>query len=89
MLLADCKLYAVGKAVYTGHTEEELASWMRDPQPASEPAAEQFWATRQHENHTLYEYHNKTTFRVRSHARKIHLPLPFQVGRYSSPKGLQ
>ena len=77
--LAGCRLNVVGKAVYLAYTNENLGSWMRDPQPARDTPVEQYWVTSQHNTHVLYEYANKTAFRERSNAKEIRLPQPFVV----------
>ncbi|XP_052132980.1 myocilin-like [Frankliniella occidentalis] len=74
----NCKLYAVGKAVYMGSTSAVLSSWMRDALPVTEAAAEQFWSTKPTADSVLYEYVNKTAFRGPHPTREIKLPQPFQ-----------
>ncbi|KAK3925375.1 Olfactomedin-like protein 2B [Frankliniella fusca] len=74
----NCKLYAVGKAVYMGSTPAVLSSWMRDSMPVTEAAAEQFWSTTPTASSVLYEYANKSAFRGPHPTREIKLPVPFQ-----------
>jgi hypothetical protein len=52
---------------------------MRDSVPPTEADAEKFWFTDENDPDHLYEYYNKTLFRVGMPSFKYKLEYPFKV----------
>ncbi|CAH0552151.1 unnamed protein product [Brassicogethes aeneus] len=67
----DCVLYAVGKPVYNGNTDQNYGCWMRETVTNVEKNYEKFWATYEDRPSQLYEFDNKTVYKEKINS-KIH-----------------
>lgn len=73
-------MYAIGKAVYHRFTDSIYGSWMRDPGPAQMEFGEAtIWTTNETDPGHLYEFYNKTTYRMNIYVRKYELSHHFMV----------
>lgn len=81
-IVTDCALYAVGKPVYNKFTDEAYGAWLRDPKPRDDKPDEKIWATKESNSTVLYEYANRSDYRIDKTIRTHNLKIAFTVIQY-------
>ena len=79
IIISDCEISKVGKAVYHRHTKSDYGSWMRDPEPRNSLQEASYWVTDPNAPYNLYEFPDKSTFRKNKIGKNYTLPQPFMV----------
>lgn len=74
---SNCILHQIGKPVYHRYTNSVYGTWLNDPSPHSPSAAQKYWVTRHNDSRSLYEYADKSAYRIDNVTKVYQLPFPF------------